>query len=113
MTYSYCRHRFTTLKRWQSGDKWYVIQHCRWCDKWQRKTIEISDKAMATQPKLVNEVYKVNDLGVKKMGEVKDSDRGFNKGDRRDNGFGRGLGASQDVSEPSNSPPETDRNLDQ
>lgn len=72
MAHSYCRHRFTTMKRWQSGSQWFVIQHCRWCDKWQRKTIDISERAMIESAKLLNEVYKVNDVGIKKVEEIEE-----------------------------------------
>lgn len=95
MPHSYCRHRFTTMKRWQSGDNWYVIQHCRWCDKWQRKTIEISAQAMQTEPKLVNEVYRVNDVGIKKVEDITDPD------DRK---MGENDSRQQNVGQP-NSPP--------
>lgn len=57
----FCKHRMVIVKRWEIDKKWYVIERCRWCDKWQRKTIELSETAFKTTPKLINEKFVVDD----------------------------------------------------
>jgi len=39
---SFCAHRRSIVKRWQTGKKFYAIIRCRWCDvPWVRKEIAL------------------------------------------------------------------------
>lgn len=36
-------HRWRTIKRWKLGSSYYVIQHCRRCEDWIRRTIALNE----------------------------------------------------------------------
>lgn len=36
-----CFHRWSVIKRWQESGRLLVIERCRWCDRWKRRSIEL------------------------------------------------------------------------
>jgi hypothetical protein len=42
----WCRHRWSTIKRWSVNGQFFVIQRCRRCDRWIRRHIELADAGL-------------------------------------------------------------------
>jgi len=51
----FCVHRWSIVKRWEHLNDFYMIRRCRWCDKWERKKINIGLEASRIEPKIQTE----------------------------------------------------------
>lgn len=40
------KHRWSTIKRWKLGEKYFIIQRCRKCDEWIRREIKLFDESL-------------------------------------------------------------------
>lgn len=41
-----CVHRWSTIKRWQLGESYNVIQRCRRCDSWIRRVLNLKGEIL-------------------------------------------------------------------
>lgn len=51
-----CEHRWSVIKRWADGSRFYVIERCRRCDTWKRNDIDnlCGDIVMSSRAILAN-----------------------------------------------------------
>lgn len=46
-----CFHRYSLVKRWISDNTLFIIQRCRKCDEWKRRSIRI-ESAESLNPEI-------------------------------------------------------------
>lgn len=61
MSKFWCRHRWSTVKRWQYGNDYFAIQRCRRCERWIRRRIQL----LGGKLEMLAEQYIDLDVGYK------------------------------------------------